>query len=227
MVRAVAAELVALLAPPACPGCCAPVPSASLCSDCRRNLPWLRCPRCPRCCLPAPCGRCPARGAAYERSWAPVAYAGPARGVVAALKRYGSAVAVEIMAAQLVAGAPAGLLERVALVPVPAHPARRRERGFDQAEQLARALGRRSGLPVAPCLKRAGAARRQLGAGRRERLASGRMAVAARRRPPDRALLVDDVHTTGATLDACARALREAGCASVAAVTYARTLREG
>src|SRR5207244_945253 len=116
---------------------------------------------------------------------------------------------------QIAAGAPVGLLaEGAVLVPVPAAPGRRRRRGYDHAEVLARALARRTGLPVACPLHRSGAAR-QLGAGRGARLAHGRIDVRARDPAPARAVLVDDVHTTGATLDACARALRAAGAESV------------
>jgi predicted amidophosphoribosyltransferase len=221
------AELVAALAPPICPACRAPLPDAQalLCVPCRRALPWLDGPRCARCGLPEPCGaRCPAHGAAFTRAWAPLAHEGPARALVAALKFRGAFPLADLMAAQIVAGAPPGLLDG-ALVPVPLHPARRRARGFDQAAQLAAALSRRGGLPLAPCLRRTGAATRQLGAGRRARLAAGRLAIEARGPVPARAVLVDDVHTTGATFEACARALRAAGAEHVAAVAYVRALR--
>ena len=66
--------------------------------------------------------------------------------------------------------------------------------------------------------------RRQVGAGRAQRRDPARLAISLRAPPPARALLVDDVHTTGATLDACARALLAGGCGSVVAVSYARTL---
>lgn len=222
------AELLAALAPPACLACRAPLrdAAAELCRDCRRALPWLPEPRCRRCGLPAPCGAvCPAREAAFDCAWAPLAHAGPARRLVAALKFGGALPVARLMAAQIAAAAPAELLAGAALVPVPLHPARRRARGFDQAALIAAALGARSGRPVVPCLRRRGASTRQLGAGRAaRRAAAGALALAARGPVPERALLVDDVHTTGATLDACARALRAAGAADVAAVSYVRTL---
>jgi len=70
-----------------------------------------------------------------------------------------------------------------------------------------------------------GTATRQLGAGGAARLARGRIEVVVVGTPPERALLLDDVHTTGATLEACARALRAAGAREVVALTYSRTLR--
>jgi ComF family protein len=221
------AELLAALVPPLCLVCRSPLADAgaALCVACRRGLPWLPARCCPRCALPSPCAPCPARRAAYARAWAPLAYDGTARRLVAALKFRGALPVADLMAAQLAAGAPLGLLAGAALVPVPLHPARRRARGFDQAALIARALARRAGLPLAACLRREGAATRQLGAARAARLAHGRLAVAASAPAPARVVLVDDVHTTGATFDACARALRAAGAEHVLAVAYARTLR--
>jgi predicted amidophosphoribosyltransferase len=119
---------------------------------------------------------------------------------------------------------PPGLRSGATIVAVPAHPAHARTRGYDQARLLARALARRTGAPIAQPLRRSGAALGQRGASRAERLREGRVAVRARH-APRRVLLVDDVHTTGATLDACAQALRAAGTAEVTAVTWARALR--
>jgi len=227
MRRRLLAELLALVAPPGCSACRAPLPAGHdvLCSSCRRGLPWLPDRRCARCGLPAPCRRCPARAAAFSAAWAPLAYEGPARALVGALKFRGALRVADVMAAPIAAGAPRHLLEGATLVPVPLHPARRRARGFDQVALLAAALARRTGHPVVPCLRRRGAATRQLGAGRSARRAPGRIEVRVVGRPPERVVLLDDVHTTGATLEACARALRAAGTREVAAVTYARTLR--
>jgi predicted amidophosphoribosyltransferase len=153
-----------------------------------------------------------------------MAHDGVARKIVGALKFNGGFAVADAMAAQIAAGTPAGLLDGATLVPVPPAPSRRRRRGYDHAEVLARALARRSSLPVAEILRRSSGPR-QLGAGRAQRLAGGRVVVDARGRAPPRVVLVDDVHTTGATLDACARALRAAGADEVAAVTYTRALR--
>jgi predicted amidophosphoribosyltransferase len=216
-------RLLDLLVPPACLACRAP--GGSLCRACRDGLPWLPPDRCDKCGLPSPCGaRCPARAAAFERSWAPVAYDGTARARVHALKLRGLIAAADLMAAQIAAGAPPELLAGGVLVPVPGHPQRRRRRGFDQAERIAAALSRRAGLPASGCLRRAGSAPPQAGAGREQRLRRAGTAIGVDGPSPERAVLVDDVHTTGATLDACARALKAAGSHTVIAVSYARTL---
>jgi predicted amidophosphoribosyltransferase len=109
------------------------------------------------------------------------------------------------------------------LVPVPATPARRRRRGYDQAALLAAAFARRRGLPTVACLARSGGGP-QVGRGREARLVGLSGAIEVRSRPPPEAILVDDVVTTGATLVACAWALKQAGCERVVAIAYARAL---
>jgi ComF family protein len=159
--------------------------------------------------------------------WAPVAYDGGARDLVRGLKFRGAVGLADPMAAQIAACAPPRLLRPPALlVPVPLHPARARARGYNQAERLATALAARTGMRVADCLRRRGAARgRQVGRGRGQRLAALEGAIERRPRGvvPERALLVDDVVTTGGTVAACADALHAGGAIDVAAVAYAVT----
>lgn len=224
------AELVALVVPPRCAACGAPGRRAAevLCAGCRRALPWLTAPCCERCALPLPHARarCPARDAAFDGAWAAVAYDGAAREAMHALKFASARPLASVMAAQIAATAPPQLLARpdAVLVPVPPHPRRRRARGFDPAELIAAELARRTGLPLWRALRRGRAPSRQLGASREARRDGANLHFAARGPAPARVVLVDDVQTTGATLEACARALREAGSAQVSALTWARTL---
>jgi predicted amidophosphoribosyltransferase len=222
-----------LLAPPSCLAC--GVPGADLCGACRRALPWLSAARCRRCGLPGPCGgtrrpACPAAPLGFDAAWAPAAYAGPAQALVGALKFRGRRIALEPMSAAM-AQAPWWLLGDTpdvpaVLVPVPTARKRVRSRGFDQAHALAAALQQRGVGRVTACLERGASEVRQLGAPRAARLAPGRLDVRVRAgaAPPASCVLVDDVHTTGATLDACARALKAAGARRVTALTYARAL---
>jgi predicted amidophosphoribosyltransferase len=146
-----------------------------------------------------------------------------ARRLVGALKFRGALPLADLMAAHIAANVPREL-RAGALVAVPAQPLRRRRRGFDPAAALSSALARRLALPDQPCLRRRDRGARQVGASRTQRRRPDRLTIELRARPPLRALLIDDVHTTGATLDACARALLAGGSREVIAVTYARTL---
>jgi ComF family protein len=225
--------LVPMLVPPLCWGCGGVARRREpLCAGCRRLLRRLP---------PHPVHLC------GVPVWAPVAYSGPARDLVRALKFRGATAVADAMAAQITANAPAELLtpeeppappRAVAalpvaarparpplLVPVPLHPRRLRRRGYNQAALIAAAIAQRAGLGVADCLARTGSAATQVGRGRAERRAGPAGSVEWRSAPaPDRALLVDDVATTGATLAACAAALRAAGAVEVAALVFARTI---
>src|SRR4051794_36225781 len=210
-----------LLAPPLCAGCGASAGAAEpLCASCRRELRWLG---------PEPVGlRIGEAAGGFAAppllAWAPLAYEGPAQGVVRALKFKGARRAASAMAAQIVANAPPGWLDEpgTTLVPAPLHPRRARTRGYNQAHLLAEAIGERAELPVADCLVRTGSARTQVGRDRARRLTGIAGSVHLSARPPPRPLLVDDVITTGATLVACAEALGGAA-GGAAAIAYART----
>jgi len=112
------------------------------------------------------------------------------------------------------------------VVPVPLHPRRQYERGFNQADDLARQLG----VPVAPLLKRIAFTRSQIELPKHERQENVKSAFAFSPVPrslipdPRVIVLVDDVSTTGATLEACARVLKDAGVKEVRALTAARVV---
>lgn len=114
----------------------------------------------------------------------------------------------------------------VVLVPVPLAPARMRERGFNQAELLARGLASATGWRVESRLRRRPGARRQARLGRRERARNVEGGFAATGPVPagPAALVVDDVLTTGATAAACCRALADAGATVAGAVVFSHAL---
>ena len=190
----------------------------------------------PLCCVAcgAPdvrlCARCAATLVAVGRldpvppgltgAWALVDYAGAARPIVTALKRRRDVALADAVAPALGALLPRRLVTAGAMVTwAPTSARRRRARGFDQAELLARRVAREVGLPVRRLLTRSpGAAQEGRSAVERRR----RLPIAARHAVPPAVVVVDDVCTTGATLASCAAALEAAGAASVVGLVLAR-----
>ncbi len=203
-----AALTAGLVAPPRCAIC------AAACSW-RERL----CPGCAAALSAAIPVTTPSHG--LDAAWSAAPYAGVPRELVAALKFARRAQLARVAAERIAATAPAAALEGV-VVPVPAAPARLRARGLDAAEEIAIALAELTDAPLMPCLGRADGPR-QAGRGRSQRLADPPR-VGVHPPVPAAALLVDDVITTGATLAACAAALRATGSSRVAAVSFARRL---
>lgn len=176
------------------------------------------------------CTRCSRRLAAAEplagrgpsgldRAWSSAAHEGVARDLVTALKFRRLLPVAATMAERIEWLVPASLLSGT-IVPVPSTRLRSLGRGFDPAAEIAAALALRTGLPLGSVLSRSDLGR-QLGRRRAQRI--GRPPhVHLRGEAPRSALLVDDVLTTGATLAACARALRGGGAIRVAAITFTR-----
>jgi ComF family protein len=154
-------------------------------------------------------------------------FSGPVREAIHALKYGGERRLVEPLAEALAerwarAGAGGDLMTWV-----PVHPSRRRERGFDQAEELARVAARRLRLPVRACLERRRRTAAQHALGQAERMGNigGVFVTPAEARTELQGawvVVVDDVLTTGATLAGCASALLEAGVLAVSGLTVAR-----
>ncbi len=149
-------------------------------------------------------------------------YSGVAKALVWRLKSAGAQAAATIMAAQMLS-----YLEPAAdliIVPVPTATGRVRQRGYDQAKLLARTLARQAGLPYLDCLAQIGQTH-QVGASRRERLRQLQAAFRVRHPGSVRAahlVLVDDVTTTGATLELAASVLKAAGARRIDAIVFAQ-----
>lgn len=174
------------------------------------------------------CGACTARPPVYERARAALEYGDVSRQIVLSLKHAGRRDGLATLAAWM-ATAGAELVEEAdMLVPVPLHYVRLVRRGFNQSVWLAAALSRRTGKPVHVDLlhrSRHTPIQGGLSPDARRRNVAGAFSVPKRHRrrlEGKRVLLVDDVLTTGATAQACARALKSGGASSVDVVTLAR-----
>lgn len=223
-------SLLDLLLPPRCGGCLEL--GAWLCSHCSRAVRPLRDPRCPRCGreLEFVAQRCACRSRlrAISALRSAVVYEGPLERAIHRFKYDGWTALAGPLAQLLVPEVEAACPHRpsVLAVPVPLHPHRARARGYNQSELLVRQLRARQALgrPRRGRLVRVRDTPPQVGLDRVQRRAN--VAGAFEWRGPglrgESLLVVDDVTTTGATLEACAAALREAGAGAVAGLTVAR-----
>jgi ComF family protein len=230
--------LADLFYPPHCPVCERPAARPhTLCEACEKDIPRLAGPRCQICSHPFDgvgasafftCPNCRGHGFHFECATSVMRAAGPVRELIHAFK-YGRQQHLRCLLGNWLTEALDD--ERIApfrhdlLIPVPLHPARARERHFDQALLLAEHVSRRSGIPWRPLLQRTRYTITQTQFDRRRRMRNLRGAFKLRKNASVtqlRILLVDDVLTTGATLDACAHILLSAGAQSVRAITVAR-----
>ena len=199
-----------------------------LCPACAADLPHLLGPCCPRCALPKPqgeiCGRCLTTPPHFDAALAAYRYDFPVDKLVQAFK-YGHRLALGDyfgrQLARLAATLPADLI-----VPLPLSEQRLRQRGFNQALEISRALARARRLPIdATTCRRTRDTPAQAGLAWRERVNNLRHAFACSADLSGaRIILVDDVMTTGASLDECARTLKLHGALEVTALVLARAL---
>jgi ComF family protein len=239
LLRRIGGAAVDLLYPPVCLHCGTPIASAdALCAACFARLRPITAPMCPRLGIPFEVSLGPGALSAeaiaepppFGRARAAVVYNEVARRLVSRLK-YGDQPELARFLARLMAPAGAELWpERPILVPVPLHRLRHLRRRYNQSAELARAVGRLVGLPVDTSLVvRARATPRQVGlsAAARSRNVAGAFAVhpeALARLEGRGVVLIDDVVTTGATVNAVTRALNRAGIEKVDVLSFARVV---
>ncbi len=232
--------LIDLIFPPLCAFCGCPLAedeTGEICPGCLRNVRFISPPICPTCGVPFVsqsgedhlCGQCLRGKWHFSMARALGLYDGPLRDAIHALKYEGKPFLAKTLVGLLDRGYPFidyGLYDL--LVPVPLHPKRLRERGFNQALVLGRAMARREGVPcMGFVLRKTRPSEPQihLNPEEREKNVRGSFAVAD---PPKvrgkRVLLIDDVMTTGSTVDECARELSKAGATQVDVFTMARAV---
>lgn len=232
--------VLSVLLAPSCAVCMEPLDQPTqgpVCRSCWASILPLTPPLCDVCGDPLPtwkpsdappplCARCRRFSRAVDKGRAIGNYDGALRAIVHALKYDGRRSLARPLAALMRRSGTEVLDAAHYAVPVPLHGSRRRQRGFNQADDLARHIG----LPVVRALRRARATAVQadLPAAKRHENVRGAFVVnrSAATLRGQVVVLVDDVSTTGATLDACARALKDDGVAVVRALTAARVVSE-
>jgi ComF family protein len=231
-----------LLLPPCCPLCRRLASEAhALCASCWGQLEHIASPQCVRCGHPfeyeAPgeseCLACLSRPPQFARGRAALSYNETAKRLVFRLKFCGGTDMAPMMAEWMLRAGKDLLREADLLVPVPLHRARLLARQYNQAALLARRIGKRAGVAVRYDVlkktKRTGAQSRLSRKARERNLKGAFLAPENKRKHLEgkNVLLVDDVYTTGATADRCARALRKGGAAKVCVLTLCKTPLKG
>jgi len=224
--------------PTLCVACREPVDGEGVCASCWAKLSFIAKPYCPRLGIPFVYDPGPellsmeaiANPPAYQRARAAVRYDDVARTLVHALKYQDRTDLAPAMGRWMARAGSELLAEADALVPVPLHWRRGWSRRYNQSGALARVIARQSGVKVASeALRRVRPTQQQIGLSRPQRASNvqGAFKVADHRRSEiagRRLVLIDDVLTTGATVDACARALLRARAASVDVLVFARVV---
>jgi competence protein ComFC len=236
-IRSVCNTLIELLYPSNCVECGhAQSPGVLLCEQCKKGVYRITEPYCNVCSRPFEgrisgifaCPNCEDRPPAFDCVVSKYHAKGVLRELIHRFK-YGRQFYLRgVLAEYLVESMQdARILSQPAdcIVPVPLHPTRLRERGFNQAEALAEAAFKRGGIPILRCIQRKRYTQTQTRFDRSERMLNLRNSFAMRKNSDVRGkhlVLLDDILTTGSTLHECALVLREAGAESVRAITVAR-----
>jgi ComF family protein len=235
-----------LLYPPSCYGCGCPTERPAFCSACEARIARPQSPLCICCGAPFQtrggadhrCGRCVAHPPRFGRARACAIYdardrddagagSDPLKALLQRYKYHRDVGLAPLLGALLARRAPLSPVEYDAIVPVPLHISRLRWRGFNQAQLLARGFA--GGRAIDPyALARVRPTRPQVDlheSERRHNVAGAFQVVRPERVAGRRILLVDDVYTTGATVDECSHVLRRAGARSVDVLVLARAVR--
>jgi ComF family protein len=221
-------RFIDLLFPPRCGGC--QTAGSLWCAACRAATQPIEPPWCEKCGEPFVtdrlCANCRQHPLVIEKIRSVALFDGVLRQGIHRFKYERLSGLAEPFGGMLADYWQAAQLTADWLIPVPLHPSRERDRGYNQSELLARHLARRVGVPVSSRgLRRTRATAVQMtlnAAERRQNVAGAFECVEARVRGA-RVVVIDDVGTTGATLDACAQAVLQAGAVSVMGLTLART----
>lgn len=234
--KAALSDTLDVFFPPTCIGCRGVVDGGGfryICDGCARKIVIAEAPRCTTCGYPffgalaesQGCGHCVELDPRFNEGRTVALLQGPVRRLVHALK-YDHAVHLVEDVARIVAKCPGftDFLEDAVLVPVPLHPRKRRERGFNQAEVIAEIFAQLvPSVEVVPILERIIDTRTQTRLDRKSRHSNLKNAFALAPATPvvsgQRYVLIDDVFTTGSTLNACAQVLRRAGLTHIDAAT--------
>jgi competence protein ComFC len=229
--------LASLLFPRHCAGCHRSLPGAEyLCAACLKKARRIERPFCSCCSQPFfgaidggfTCANCEHRDFHFDSAIARFRSRGVVRDLIHRLKYQGELHLRHPLAGWLAQGLADPRITAApfdAIVPVPLHSTRRREREFNQAEVLARLLSAKAGAPMLDCLRRIRNTVTQTRLDRHERMENLRNAFQMRKTARvngKHLLLVDDVFTTGSTADECARVLKKSGAATVRVMTVAR-----
>ncbi|MBI4190026.1 MAG: ComF family protein [Betaproteobacteria bacterium] len=213
--------------PQQCLLCAAPAVSQPLCADCYARLPWLTTARCPQCALPTHdgrvCGACLAHQPRFDGVSAAFAYAWPLAPLIHHYK-YAGNLALAWLLAHALAAQVNGAVDLI--IPMPLAPQRLRSRGFNQALEIARVVSRLTAIPLAAtaCRRvRDSTPQALLPWNERAKNIRGAFVCDADLRGM-RVAVIDDVMTTGATLNEIARNLRKAGAVEIQGWMVARTL---
>lgn len=229
--------VASLFYPPTCEGCGVNVGARQyLCDECKRRAPRIVAPFCEKCSEPFEgaitgafaCGNCANQKLHFEAAVAGYRARGVVRRLIHEFKYHDRFYLRHIIGEWLAATLDDPRMNPGnfdVIVPVPLHPAKKRQRGFNQAAVLARILSDQTDLPMAKALERVRYTETQTAFDRVERMRNLRRAFRLRAGMDVqglRVLLVDDVLTTGSTLSECARVLKKAGASCVYAATAAR-----